>query len=63
MVDGVEAEVMAEVAGHLKYFAIAASPEQAALPLQTWLKSGDVVLLKGSRAIALERLIPLLPNV
>ena len=35
-------------------------PEAAAEPLQQWLQPGDVLLLKASRGVALERLIPLL---
>jgi UDP-N-acetylmuramoyl-tripeptide--D-alanyl-D-alanine ligase len=38
------------------------SPEQAAEPLSQWLEPGDVLLLKASRGVALERLIPLLPQ-
>jgi UDP-N-acetylmuramoyl-tripeptide--D-alanyl-D-alanine ligase len=37
-----------------------AEPEAAAAPLGAWLCPGDVVLLKASRAVALERLLPLL---
>ncbi|PHX67347.1 MAG: UDP-N-acetylmuramyl peptide synthase [Cyanobium sp. Baikal-G2] len=35
-------------------------PEAAVEPLQQWLEPGDVLLLKASRGVALERLIPLL---
>ena len=38
------------------------SPEAAAEPLSQWLSPGDHVLLKASRGIALERLIPLLDS-
>ncbi|MGA0215823.1 MAG: UDP-N-acetylmuramyl peptide synthase, partial [Vulcanococcus sp.] len=38
-------------------------PEDAAGALQQWLLAGDVLLLKASRGVALERLIPLLPEV
>ena len=37
-----------------------ATPEEAAGPLKQWLSPGDHLLLKASRGIALERLIPLL---
>jgi UDP-N-acetylmuramoyl-tripeptide--D-alanyl-D-alanine ligase len=37
-----------------------ASPEQAAPPLEHWLQPGDCLLLKASRGVALERLLPLL---
>jgi UDP-N-acetylmuramoyl-tripeptide--D-alanyl-D-alanine ligase len=40
--------------------AVVASPEQAAAPLAEWLAPGDVLLLKASRGVALERLLPLL---
>jgi UDP-N-acetylmuramoyl-tripeptide--D-alanyl-D-alanine ligase len=39
------------------------SPEQAAPPLRSWLQPGDALLLKASRGVALERLIPLLPHL
>jgi UDP-N-acetylmuramoyl-tripeptide--D-alanyl-D-alanine ligase len=42
---------------------VVAAPEQAAQPLAHWLQSGDVLLLKASRGVALERLIPLLPQL
>jgi len=58
---GAEAEAMAAAASSLPHFAVVATPEQAAEPLSQWLQSGDVVLLKASRGVALERLIPLLP--
>ena len=35
-------------------------PEAAAVPLLQWLQPGDVLLLKASRGVALERLLPLL---
>ena len=38
-------------------------PEQAVESLSVWLDRGDVVLLKASRGVALERLIPLLPHL
>ena len=36
------------------------APEQAAAVLLGWLAPGDRVLLKASRGVALERMIPLL---
>jgi UDP-N-acetylmuramoyl-tripeptide--D-alanyl-D-alanine ligase len=36
------------------------TPEEAAIPLLEWLEPGDRLLLKASRGVALERLIPLL---
>jgi UDP-N-acetylmuramoyl-tripeptide--D-alanyl-D-alanine ligase len=58
---GAEAAAMAEAAAGLPRLAVVASPEQAAAPLAQWLAAGDVLLLKASRGVALERLLPLLP--
>ena len=60
---GDEGHAMANVASGLDRLALVATPEAAAAPLGQWLKAGDVVLLKASRGVALERLIPLLPSV
>ena len=57
---GAEAKVMAEAASSLTRFAVVETPQEAALPLNSWLVPGDVVLLKASRGVALERLLPLL---
>jgi UDP-N-acetylmuramoyl-tripeptide--D-alanyl-D-alanine ligase len=46
----------------LPRLAVVSSPEDAAKPLKEWLRPGDVVLLKASRGVALERLLPLLPS-
>ncbi len=59
---GAEGKAMAEVAASLPHLQLVASPEDAAAPLMDWLDSGDVLLLKASRGVALERLIPLLPR-
>ncbi|AII49663.1 UDP-N-acetylmuramyl peptide synthase [Synechococcus sp. KORDI-52] len=59
---GAEGKVMADVAASLPNLELVAKPEDAAAPLSAWLDSGDVVLLKASRGVALERLIPLLPR-
>ncbi|RNC93382.1 MAG: UDP-N-acetylmuramoyl-tripeptide--D-alanyl-D-alanine ligase [Synechococcus sp. YX04-3] len=60
---GDEGQAMANVASGLDRLALVATPEAAAAPLGQWLQAGDVVLLKASRGVALERLIPLLPAV
>ncbi|BEV36405.1 UDP-N-acetylmuramoyl-tripeptide--D-alanyl-D-alanine ligase [Synechococcus sp. M16CYN] len=60
---GNEGRVMAQAAGTIPLVAIVMTPERAAQPLKAWLEPGDVVLLKASRAVALDRLIPLLPLV
>ena len=57
--DGAEAEAMAAAAISIKFLAITSSPEEALNPLLEWLRPGDFVLLKASRGIALERLLPL----
>jgi UDP-N-acetylmuramoyl-tripeptide--D-alanyl-D-alanine ligase len=57
---GPEAAVMAEAATGLPRLAVVETPEQAAAPLAEWLAPGDVLLLKASRGVALERLLPLL---
>ena len=58
-----EGVAMAQAASSLPRITVAATPEQAAEPLAQWLQPGDVLLLKASRGVALERLIPLLPIV
>jgi UDP-N-acetylmuramoyl-tripeptide--D-alanyl-D-alanine ligase len=58
---GPEAQAMAEAAAGLPRLALVAEPQLAAAPLAQWLESGDVLLLKASRGVALEQLIPLLP--
>jgi len=57
---GAEGEVMQAAAEGLPRLARVAEPEAAAAPLGAWLCPGDVVLLKASRGVALERLLPLL---
>jgi UDP-N-acetylmuramoyl-tripeptide--D-alanyl-D-alanine ligase len=59
---GAEGKAMAQAAAALPQLELVATPEQAAAPLHTWLRNGDVLLLKASRGVALERLIPLLPQ-
>ncbi|WP_115008894.1 UDP-N-acetylmuramoyl-tripeptide--D-alanyl-D-alanine ligase [Synechococcus sp. N5] len=60
---GAEGQAMAEVAAPLPHLQLVSHPEDAAAPLAAWLNSGDVLLLKASRGVALERLIPLLPSL
>jgi UDP-N-acetylmuramoyl-tripeptide--D-alanyl-D-alanine ligase len=57
---GAEGEAMTAEAAGLPRLARVPSPEAAAAVLQPWLAPGDTVLLKASRSVALERLIPLL---
>ena len=58
-----EATAMLQAAASLKRLLVVSTPEAAAEPLHHWLQPDDVLLLKASRGVALERLIPLLPNV
>jgi len=58
-----DARAIAEAASPLPRVVVVERPEQAAEPLARWLRSGDVLLLKASRGVALERLIPLLPTL
>ena len=60
---GAEGKAMAEVAAPLPHLQLVSHPEDAAAPLAAWLNSGDVLLLKASLGVALERLIPLLPRL
>ena len=60
---GAEATAMAEVGASLERFALVASPEAAAEPLRGWLSAGDVLLLKASRGVELERLLPALETL
>ena len=57
-----EAAAMAHAAAAIERLAVVAAPEAAAEPLTHWLRQGDVVLLKASRGVALERLMPMLPR-
>ena len=61
--DSPEATAMEAAAAGLQHVFVVQSPEQAALPLQQWLRPGDTVLLKASRGVAMERLLPLLPDL
>jgi UDP-N-acetylmuramoyl-tripeptide--D-alanyl-D-alanine ligase len=60
---GAEAQAMAAAAQAVPRLAVVAEPAEAAEPLKLWLTCGDVLLLKASRGVALERLIPLLPEL
>jgi UDP-N-acetylmuramoyl-tripeptide--D-alanyl-D-alanine ligase len=58
--DGPEGEAMRLAAEGLPRLARVADPAAAAARLEAWLSPGDVLLLKASRGVALERLLPLL---
>lgn len=57
---GQEGKVMAGAAQGLKQLALATTPAEAAGLVQPLLAAGDSLLLKASRGVALEQLIPLL---
>jgi UDP-N-acetylmuramoyl-tripeptide--D-alanyl-D-alanine ligase len=57
---GPEGEEMARAAAGLPRLARVDTPEQAAEVVRGWLTAGDQMLLKASRGVALERLLPLL---
>jgi len=57
---GAEGDAMVEAAKGMARLLRVEAPESAAAPLLEWLAPGDVVLLKGSRGVALETLLPLL---
>jgi UDP-N-acetylmuramoyl-tripeptide--D-alanyl-D-alanine ligase len=57
---GAEGAAMLEAAAGLERLVRVARPEEALEPLLGWLRPGDALLLKASRGVALERLIPLL---
>jgi len=61
--DGDEGVAMLEAAASLSRLERVATPEQAVVPLQAWLRSGDCVLLKASRGVALEQLLPALERI
>ena len=61
-VNGPEAEAMQGAANSLKYVEVVFSPEKAFFILKNWLRCGDFLLLKASRQVALERLLPLLKD-
>jgi UDP-N-acetylmuramoyl-tripeptide--D-alanyl-D-alanine ligase len=55
-----EGEAMLQAASGLARCVLVRTPEEAVAPLLEWLGPGDRLLLKASRGVALERLIPLL---
>jgi len=57
---GAEGDAMVKAAEGLPSLVRVSTPEEAAEPLLNWLEAGDVLLLKGSRGVALETLLPLL---
>ena len=57
---GAEGAAMLEAAAGLERLVRVARPEEALEPLLGWLRRGDALLLKASRGVVLERLLPLL---
>ena len=56
----VETPATLEAAAGLERLVRVARPEEALEPRLGWLRPGDALLLKASRGVALERLLPLL---
>ena len=59
---GAEGEAMQRGAAGVGRLARVASPVEALEPLAGWLQPGDSLLLKASRGVALEQLLPLLES-
>ncbi|WP_269622835.1 UDP-N-acetylmuramoyl-tripeptide--D-alanyl-D-alanine ligase [Prochlorococcus marinus] len=59
---GLEADAMAISGRTIEFLTVVSNPEDAFLVLKKWLNDGDCLLLKASRNVKLERLIPLLKN-
>ncbi len=57
---GQEASEMFSAAKSLEYIEVASSLDKVIYTLKNWLRSGDYLLLKASRQVALEKLLPLL---
>ena len=57
---GPDVEAMYKECEYLRYIELVSTPEEAFLILRKWLRPGDFLLLKASRKVALERLVPLL---
>ncbi|MFM7635860.1 MAG: UDP-N-acetylmuramoyl-tripeptide--D-alanyl-D-alanine ligase [Cyanobacteriota bacterium] len=57
---GAEGAAMLEAAAGVTRLQRVGAPVEALEPLVAWLRPGDALLLKASRGVALERLIPLL---
>ena len=60
---GEEGEAMLEAGAGLARLVRVDTPALALDPLVSWLKPGDLLLLKASRGVALEQLLPLLQAV
>ncbi len=57
---GDEANFIKNIIKELPFYDIVSTPEEAGKLLLSWLSSGDIVLIKGSRELKLERIIPIL---
>jgi UDP-N-acetylmuramoyl-tripeptide--D-alanyl-D-alanine ligase len=57
---GAEGQAMLAAAAGLPRLALVSSPAEAAEQLSTWIQPGDQLLLKASRGVALEQMLPLL---
>ncbi len=59
--DEVDAMVLAGI--NLSYVELVSTPEEAFDVIKKWLRPGDYLLLKASRKVALDRLIPLIKGL
>jgi UDP-N-acetylmuramoyl-tripeptide--D-alanyl-D-alanine ligase len=59
---GAEGQAMLAAAAGLPRLALVSSPTEAAEQLSNWIQPGDQLLLKASRGVALERILPLLAS-
>ncbi len=59
---GDEANFIKNIIKELPFHDIVSTPEQAGKLLLSWLTPGDIVLIKGSRELRLERIIPILDH-
>ncbi len=61
--ENAEINAMAKVLEELPRLAVVASPKQASSLLNQWIRPGDILLLKGSRSVGLEALLPLIQEL
>jgi len=61
--DGPEIDEMSLIAKRLPCFQVVSTLEEASFYLSSWLNSGDTLLIKGSRELALDKLLPILQDV
>ncbi len=57
---GEENKIIKKIIKKLPNYAVVRTPKEAAILLLSWLLPGDVVLIKGSRKLGLEKILPYL---